>query len=339
MSNGDLHEKTALRIPVTIVTGFLGAGKTTLLSQIVKQVKDKRIAVIQNEVSEEMGIESAVVTDSEGRIIPDFFELPNGCICCTAKDDMIIALENIVTLGRERIDAVVVETTGIAEPCSVAEIFWVDNELCSSIQLDGIVCVVDCLNFSDILRVDHDLGHFEIGRRQVAIADRILVNKTDLVGEDGVRGTTELIKALNPSAEVVLTSRSQVNADWVLNIGSFKEGTKLLDTLSHVQVSSVDHVFVSLPNALIHRSLLDRIVGEMLWEATCGSVYRAKGIFRSDEGEWYSLQAVGSLFETRQLPSANQIELNRENGDAKFLFIGRELNESRIKENLVRALV
>ena len=338
--SADKSSPNLVKIPVTILTGFLGAGKTTLLSRLVRECSDKRIAVIQNEVSEEMGIESAVVTDSNGNILPDFFELPNGCICCTAKDDIVTALDTIVSLGRERIDAVVVETTGVADPCSVAEIFWVDSELCSSVYLDGIVAVVDCANFSSIIKEDHILDHGDIGRRQVAVADRILMNKTDLVDPGSVKATRELINSINPSAEVLMTERAAVDPNWVLSIGSFGRPPHLDDEDHMHQVSKVDHVFVSLPEAVVDKTLLDKIIGDLLWESACGSVYRAKGLFRSRPSkEWHALQAVGALFETNPLPAADQIDLNRESCNAKFLFIGKNLDPKSIKNRIVSCIV
>lgn len=326
----DVHTK----IPVTIITGFLGAGKTTLLSRLVKECSGKRIAVIQNEVSEEMGIESAVLTDSSGKIIPDFFELPNGCICCSAKDDMIVTLENIISLGRERIDAIVVETTGIADPCSVSEIFWVDSEVCSVFQLDGIVAVVDCVNFLTVVSSDHALEHSEIGRRQVAIADRILLNKTDIASPESVAATEALVASLNPAAEIIITKGAEVDADWVLNIGSFSHQRNLVQVAHFHSPSTVDHVFLSFPSALFDRRQLEAAIGELIWEETgCGKIFRSKGLFRDQDGLWYLLQSVGALFETTPLPSAADVESNVA-GDAKFLFIGHQLSKELIQARI-----
>ena len=319
------------KIPVTVVTGFLGAGKTTLISRIIKECSGKRIAVIQNEVSEEMGIESAVLTDSSGRIIPDFFELPNGCVCCSAKDDLVLALENIINLGKERIDAIVVETTGVADPCAVVELFWVDSEICSSIELDGVVAVVDCVNFPLIISDDHALNHAQIGRRQVAVADRVLLNKIDLVGDrsaiDAVRLT---IETLNPSAEIIETCKSQVDAEWVLNIGSFST-KRMIESLSH-ELSSVDHVFLKFPSHIIFDlQAIDRRIGEILWDESLqdkvGSVYRVKGLFQSNG--WHMLQGVGALFETT--PS----DASTSDGESKFLFIGSNLNRETLRSLLI----
>lgn len=332
MSAVDLGSDSALALPVTIVTGFLGAGKTTLLAEIVRSSTTKRIAVIQNEVSEEMGIESAVLTDSNGNIIPDFFELPNGCICCSAKNDMILALENIVNLCRERIDAVVVETTGIADPCSVAEIFWVDSALGSSVRLDGIVTVVDCANFLSVIEEGHMLEHGEVGRRQVAIADRILLNKTDLASsEEQIRLTRNLISELNPTAEMIETCRSKVDPSWVLDIGSFTVDRNMAqlvsyDSFDHSSVSrAVDHVFLKFASQVLDKHKVERLLGEILWESGL-KIYRMKGIFRSSsDNAVYLVQSVGALFEVNLLPAENFEE-------SKFLFIGRDLNEAVLRE-------
>ena len=325
------------KIPVTIITGFLGSGKTTLLKRIVRECIGRRIAVIQNEVSEEMGIESAVLTDVDGNIIPDFFELPNGCICCSSKDDMIVTLENIVKLGRERIDYIVVETTGIADPCSVAEIFWLDNELGSYFFLDGIVTVVDCLNFKSVLVDSHFLKHAEVGRRQVAISDRIVVNKTDLVTSPEMDEVVALVTSLNPSAELCTTRNSMVSIEFVLDIGSFD--SHKLSHIPHVP-SSVDHVFIRFAQSVFDRRHLEVTIGEMLWESSkVGSIYRAKGLFQgvNEAGRgWFGLQAVGALFETTAQESADLVNTR---GEAKFLFIGTNLDKELITHMLSDALL
>ena len=330
--NGE--SKEIPRIPVTVVTGFLGAGKTTLLQSIIRKTS-KRIAIIQNEVSEEMGIESAVLTDSEGRIIPDFYELPNGCICCTSKDDLVTTLENIVNLGRERIDAIIVETTGIADPCTIVEVFWLDDELASSLYLDGVVAVVDCMHFPQVIRSDHFLEHSEIGRKQVAIADRVLINKTDLVSPEIVHDVESLIRSMNPEAEVHTTSRSIVDPSWVLSIGSYSSKRPSIDADHKHILSTVDHVYLKFPSELVfEKSKMEHVMGEMLWESQdkVGNIYRAKALFRCHNNTWCSLQSVGAMFEVVEQPSVSQTASPTDY--SRFLFIGTNLNESLIREKL-----
>lgn len=321
------------KIPVKIVTGFLGAGKTTLLQRLVRECEGLRIAVIQNEVSEEMGIESAVLTDSSGAIIPDFFELPNGCICCTAKDDMIITLENIVNIGRERIDYIIVETTGIADPCMVAEIFWLDNELGSHIFLDGIVTVVDAMNFEKTIVSDNFLNHSKIGRRQIAIADRIILNKCDLLVNRDTTHLIQLIKSFNPVAEIQTVEKSAVLHQSILNIASFDSSKlSLFPTSFHGHVESVDHVFLTFDTEF-DLKVLELQIGIMLWEKDF-QIYRAKGLFKVGS-EWYGLQAVGALFETTPQPAAQTLG----GSESKFLFVGANLNKEQIIECLTNAII
>ncbi|CEM06603.1 unnamed protein product [Vitrella brassicaformis CCMP3155] len=140
------------KVPVTIVTGFLGAGKTTLLRYILRQPHGKRIAVVQNEFSEEMGIESPVIVDDKGEVYKEIYELPNGCICCSVRDDLVATLDNLLE-HQDRFDYILVETTGVADPEPVTAAFWVDANLDSRLYLDGIVTLVDAKN---VLRC---LGH------------------------------------------------------------------------------------------------------------------------------------------------------------------------------------
>ena len=324
-------QQNSPRIPVTVVTGFLGAGKTTLLQGILRNTS-KRIAIIQNEVSEEMGIESPVLTDSDGRIIPDFFELPNGCICCTSKDDLVTTLENIVNLGRERIDAIIVETTGIADPCTIVEVFWLDDELSSSIYLDGVVAVVDCMHFPEVSRSDHFLEHSEIGRKQVAIADRVLINKTDLVSSETIKEVQSLVCSFNPEAKIFTTSRSVVDPAWVLSIGAYASKPSPIHDHNHA-LSTVDHVYLKYPLSIkFDKSRMEKVLGDLIWDSSesVGNIYRSKALF-AGETVWFSVQSVGALFEVLEQPTV-------ETDYSRFLFIGTKLNEEAIHRKILEAV-
>ena len=137
---------------VIVVAGFLGAGKTTLIDSILKAPKlSKRVAVIQNEFSPQMGLESSMMKDSEGNDIEDFYEMPNGCICCAAKDDLIQTLDSLLEnnskSGRPKLEYILVETNGLADPCQVVQTFWLDDELCSKVALHSCVSLIDCREF------------------------------------------------------------------------------------------------------------------------------------------------------------------------------------------------
>lgn len=171
-------------IPVTILTGFLGAGKSTLLTHILRNNSGLRIAVIENELSEGLGIEGMIVRSGlDGSELNNFFELNNGCICCTIKDSLVTTLEQLAGHS-DRFDYIIIETTGVANPGEIVSVFWLDEALNSVLTLDGVVTVVDAMFFD---RHADDPATFADFTSQIAYADRILLNKTDLVEEKKVK--------------------------------------------------------------------------------------------------------------------------------------------------------
>ena len=170
-------------IPVTLLTGFLGAGKSTLLSHLLTQSQGRRIAVIENEFSAGLGIEGMIVKSGlDGSSIENFFELNNGCICCTVKDNLVSTLEQLAR-HKDRFEYILIETTGLANPGKIVSIFWLDEALNSSLKLDGVVTVVDARNMDTYLEQVDTSSDFIA---QVAYADRILINKSDMVSPERV---------------------------------------------------------------------------------------------------------------------------------------------------------
>jgi G3E family GTPase len=142
------------KVPVTILTGFLGSGKTTLLNYILSANHGKKIAVIENEFSGGLGIEGMIAKSGlDGGDLNGFFELNNGCICCTVKEDLLTTLEQLV-MHKDRFDYIIIETTGVANPGPVITTFWSDDAIESSLKLDGVVCVVDSLNIQSYLQTE-----------------------------------------------------------------------------------------------------------------------------------------------------------------------------------------
>jgi G3E family GTPase len=196
-------------IPVTVITGFLGAGKTTLLNRILTENHGKRIAVIENEFGE-IGVDHQLVIQSDEEI----FELNNGCICCRVRGDLIRILAKL-RQRRDKFDAVLIETTGLADPGPVAQTFFTDEEVKESFVLDGIVTVVDAkhvgLHFDDTREV----------REQIGFADVILLNKTDLVLPVELEKIEARIRKMNPMAKLHRTENAAIDLNKVLKVGGF----------------------------------------------------------------------------------------------------------------------
>jgi G3E family GTPase len=205
-------------VPVTILTGFLGAGKTTLLNHLLTANHGKRIAVIENEFSAGLGIEGMIAKSGvDGAQLDGFFELNNGCICCSIKDDLLTTLEQLV-LHKDKFDYVIIETTGVANPGPVISTFWTDDELGSVLKLDGVVCVVDSVNILSYMNTADTANDVKM---QICYADRVLLNKADLLSAESMSAVEEQVRALNGMAELRQTSFSNVGPDWVLEIDSY----------------------------------------------------------------------------------------------------------------------
>ena len=200
---------TIQNVPVTILTGFLGSGKTTLLNRILSEEHGKRIAVIENEYGE-VGIDQALVIDADEEI----FEMSNGCICCTVRGDLIRVLGNLMK-RRDKFDYVLVETTGLADPGPVAQTFFMDDEIRAEFSLDGIVTLVDAAH------IEQQLGRSDESTEQVAFADVLVLNKTDLVNGETLDKLEARLRDMNGMARVVRSERGNVPVDTVLNLGAF----------------------------------------------------------------------------------------------------------------------
>ena len=197
------------KIPVTVLTGYLGAGKTTLLNRILSEQHGKKYAVIVNEFGE-IGIDNDLVVGADEEV----FEMNNGCICCTVRGDLIRILEGLMK-RKGKFDAIIVETTGLADPAPVAQTFFVDEEVRMAASLDAIVTVADAKWLSARLKDAPE------AKNQIAFADVIVLNKTDLVEPAELREVEARIRAINPYAKLHKTQRCAVPLDAVLERNAF----------------------------------------------------------------------------------------------------------------------
>ncbi|MFC5591515.1 CobW family GTP-binding protein [Sporosarcina soli] len=207
------------KIPVTILTGYLGAGKTTLLNRILTEKHHQKVAVIVNEYGE-VGIDNQLVVDADEEIL----EMNNGCICCTVRGDLMRILRTLVfsmEQGNVKFDRVLIETTGLADPAPVAQTFFMDELLSEKFVVDSIITVVDSKHVTR-----HLDGHDE-AQEQIAFADVIILNKTDLVSEDALNLLERRLTNINPAAKRLRANNCNINLKDILGINTFDVKRKL----------------------------------------------------------------------------------------------------------------
>ena len=197
------------KTPVTVLTGYLGAGKTTLLNRILSEPHGKKYAVIVNEFGE-IGIDNDLVVGADEEV----FEMNNGCICCTVRGDLIRILDGLMR-GKGKFDAIIVETTGLADPAPVAQTFFMDENVGRRTKLDAVVTVADAKWLNDRLKDAPE------AKNQIAFADVILINKTDLVSPDELSEVEARIRAINPYARLHRTERAKIPLNEILERNAF----------------------------------------------------------------------------------------------------------------------
>ena len=307
--------------PVTVLTGYLGAGKTTLLNRILTEQHGKKYAVIVNEFGE-IGIDNDLIVDADEEV----FEMNNGCICCTVRGDLIRILSNLMK-RKGKFDAILVETTGLADPSPVAQTFFVDEDVRAKTKLDAIVTVVDARH------IEQTLAEAKEAREQIAFADVILLNKTDLADAEALKRVEAVIRRINPLAVIHHTQNSNVALDEILDRGAFdlerilKIEPHFLDGHHHhdhnddIQSFSFETTKPMNGEALTHWL-------QMTLQTKGQDILRSKGIFDiKGETKRFVFQGVHMLMDGDLTGPWKDGEARR----SRMVFIGRNLDQDELK--------
>jgi G3E family GTPase len=341
-----MSEVTSQKIPVTVLTGYLGAGKTTLLNRILSENHGKKYAVIVNEFGE-IGIDNDLIIGADEEV----FEMNNGCVCCTVRGDLVRILDGLMK-RKGKFDAIIVETTGLADPAPVAQTFFVDEDVQKHARLDAVVTVADARWLSDRLKDAPE------AKNQIAFADVIVLNKTDLVSKPELSEVEARIRGINPYAKLHRTERCKVALSDVLERGAF-DLDRILEIepefleagddhhhdhdhdhhhhghgLKHYHDEDMQSLSLSTEKPLDPSKFMPWLQNLVATEGQ--KILRSKGILAfHDDDERYVFQGVHMMLEgDHQRPwKDSEPRLSR------LVFIGRELPEAMIREGFESCIV
>jgi G3E family GTPase len=347
-----MSDTSSQKIPVTVLTGYLGAGKTTLLNRILSEDHGKKYAVIVNEFGE-IGIDNDLIVGADEEV----FEMNNGCVCCTVRGDLVRIIDGLMR-RKGKFDAIIVETTGLADPAPVAQTFFVDEDVQKNARLDAVVTVADAKWLADRLKDAPE------AKNQIAFADVIVLNKTDLVSQSELAEVEARIRAINPYAKLHHTTRCQVAITDVLERGAF-DLDRILELepeflnagddhdhdhhhhdhdhghhhdhghgLKHYHDEDMQSLSLRSDKPLDPSKFMPWL--QNLVQTEGQKILRSKGILAfQDDDDRYVFQGVHMMLEGDHQRKWKDGEAR----DSRVVFIGRELPEAAIREGFERCIV
>ncbi|KAI5783902.1 CobW/HypB/UreG, nucleotide-binding domain-containing protein [Peziza echinospora] len=346
-----LDDDDERKVPITIVTGYLGAGKSTLLNYILTEQHSKKIAF-----GDSVDIEKEITISGtgEGPQVEEWLEVGNGCICCSVKDNGVLAIEKLME-RKGKFDYILLETTGLADPGNIAPLFWLDDGLGASIYLDGIVTLVDAANI--LKSLDEKLEGSEEGtpttaHLQISHADVVVINKSDLVTAEQLQEVKERVQGINGLARVVVTERGVIGNDkfdWLLDLDAYRKVDIPSFSVGSGGRSKIDPTVSTIAIPIHTRldegqmQLLDAWLRSLLWEelvpgvngedARPVDIHRLKGRVAREDGQTTLIQGVREVFEMFD-GKERGIGADVEVTSCKIVLIGRKLQEKNIQESL-----